>query len=85
MDEILLSRTVMFVGDYFTLMTTVVLDEKLRNEDEGDRRSVRRPGMHSKQSVCVLVLVVARHTSVVPRCVRCHKKAEAIRVREREA
>jgi len=36
MDEILLSRTVMFVGDYFTLMTTVVLDEKLRNEDEGD-------------------------------------------------
>jgi hypothetical protein len=36
MDEILLSRTVMFVGDYFTLMTTVVLDEKLRNEDEED-------------------------------------------------
>jgi hypothetical protein len=36
MDEILLSRTVMFVGDYFTLMTTVVLDEKLRNEDESD-------------------------------------------------
>lgn len=35
-DEILLSRTVMFVGDYFTLMTTVVLDEKLRDEDEGD-------------------------------------------------
>lgn len=36
MDEILLSRTVMFVGDYFTLMTTVVLDEKLRNDDEED-------------------------------------------------
>ena len=36
MDEILLSRTVMFVGDYFTLMTTVVLDEKLRNENESD-------------------------------------------------
>lgn len=36
MDEIILSRTVMFVGDYFTLMTTVVLDEKLRDEDEGD-------------------------------------------------
>jgi len=36
MDEILLSRTVMFVGDYFTLMTTVVLDEKLRNEGESD-------------------------------------------------
>ena len=26
----------MFVGDYFTLMTTVVLDEKLRNEGESD-------------------------------------------------
>ena len=36
MDEINLSRTVMFVGDYFTLMTTIVLDEKLRNEDESD-------------------------------------------------
>jgi len=27
----------MFVGDYFTLMTTVVLDESLRLEDEGDQ------------------------------------------------
>lgn len=26
----------MFVGDYFTLMTTVVLDEKLREEGESD-------------------------------------------------
>lgn len=37
MDEITLSRTVMFVGDYFTLMTTVVLDEKLREEGEDDK------------------------------------------------
>lgn len=36
MDNILPSRTVMFVGDYFTLMTTIVLDEKLRNEGEAD-------------------------------------------------
>ena len=36
MDNILPSRTVMFVGDYFTLMTTIVLDEKLRNESEAD-------------------------------------------------
>ena len=36
MDEINLSRTVMFVGNYFTLMTTVVLDETLRQEDESD-------------------------------------------------
>jgi hypothetical protein len=26
----------MYVGDYFTLVTTVALDEKLRNEDEDD-------------------------------------------------
>ncbi len=36
MDNILPSRTVMLVGDYFTLMTTIVLDEKLRNENETD-------------------------------------------------
>jgi len=36
MDNILPSRTVMFVGDYFTLMTTIVLDEKLRDENEAD-------------------------------------------------
>lgn len=26
----------MFVGDYFTLMTTVVLDDKLRLDEESD-------------------------------------------------
>lgn len=36
MDEISLSKTVLFVGDYFSLMTTVVLTENLRNEDEDD-------------------------------------------------
>ena len=36
MDNILPSRTVMFVGDYFTLMTTIVLDETVRNKDEAD-------------------------------------------------
>jgi hypothetical protein len=36
MDEINLSKTVLFVGDYFSLMTTVVLTENLRNEDEDD-------------------------------------------------
>lgn len=34
MDKINLSRNVMFVGDYFTLITTIVLDNELRNEDE---------------------------------------------------
>jgi hypothetical protein len=36
MDEIEKTRTVMFVGDYFALTTTVVLDEGLRNDDEDD-------------------------------------------------
>ena len=35
-DEIEVTRTVLFVGDYFALTTTVVLDEVLRNEDEDD-------------------------------------------------
>lgn len=38
MDEIQPTRTIMFVGDYFTLMTTIVLDESLRNLDEDDDR-----------------------------------------------
>lgn len=37
-DDISLSKTVMFVGDYFTLMTTVVLDEKLRLPEEEDEQ-----------------------------------------------
>lgn len=35
-DEIEVTRTVLFVGDYFALTTTIVLDEKLRYEDEED-------------------------------------------------
>jgi len=35
-DEIEKTCTVLFVGDYFALTTTVVLDESLRNEDEQD-------------------------------------------------
>jgi hypothetical protein len=36
MDEISLNRSVMFVGDYFTLVTTVQLAEVLRVENEDD-------------------------------------------------
>ena len=36
MDEIELTKTVLFVGDYFSLMTTVVLTESLREENESD-------------------------------------------------
>lgn len=35
-DEIEMTKTVMFVGDYFALTTTVVLDEGLRYEEETD-------------------------------------------------
>jgi hypothetical protein len=35
-DEISLNKTVMFVGDYFTLLTTVKLEESLRVEGEVD-------------------------------------------------
>jgi adenosyl cobinamide kinase/adenosyl cobinamide phosphate guanylyltransferase len=35
-DYIKLTKEVVFVGDYFTLMTTVVLDEQLREEGEDD-------------------------------------------------
>lgn len=35
-DKISLSKSVMFSGDYFTLMTTVVLEEALRKENEDD-------------------------------------------------
>ena len=34
LDTIPLTRTVMFVWDYFTLMTTITLDEKFRIEGE---------------------------------------------------
>lgn len=36
MDLVTDVKTVMFVGDYFTLITTVSLEEKLRNEGELD-------------------------------------------------
>ena len=35
-DEIQLTKTVVFVGDYFSLMSTVVLSEELREEGEDD-------------------------------------------------
>lgn len=35
-DRIDNTKTVMFVGDYFALTTTVILDEDLRHEDEED-------------------------------------------------
>lgn len=36
MDEIENNKTVMFVGDYFTMLTTVQLNESLRDDNESD-------------------------------------------------
>lgn len=35
-DKIELTRNVIFVGDYFTLITTVSMPENLRHDDESD-------------------------------------------------
>lgn len=35
-DLIPLTKSVMFVGDYFSMITTVVLNEELREEGEDD-------------------------------------------------
>lgn len=49
-DDIRLTKTVMFVGDYFTLMTTVVLEESLRDaEEEDDDFAIRLAGVFLKE------------------------------------
>lgn len=42
MDEIDKEATVMFIGDYFALTTTVVLLEKFRKENEDDDTFAKR-------------------------------------------
>lgn len=41
-DEIERTCTVIFVGDYFAMTTTVVLDEELRNDGEDDDDFAKR-------------------------------------------
>lgn len=66
MDSIPLSRTVMFVGDYFTLMTTVVLDEAIRNEGEADNDfAVRVASVFMKEYYDFDVASVANSIGVV--------------------
>ena len=36
MDEVPMVKSVLFVGDYFSTMTTVVLNEALREDEEDD-------------------------------------------------
>jgi hypothetical protein len=66
MDNILPSRTVMFVGDYFTLMSTIVLDEKLRNVGEADNDfAVRIASVFMKEYYGFDVASVANSIGVV--------------------
>jgi hypothetical protein len=77
MDEILSTRTVMFVGDYFTLMTTVVLDEKLREENESDEDfAVRVASIFMREYYGFDVEEVSIHIGIVD--------DEGIKVREDE-
>lgn len=65
-DEIELTRTVMFVGDYFTLMTTVVLEEPLRLENEGDQDfAVRVASIFMKDYYGFDVQSVAKQIGVI--------------------
>lgn len=65
-DAVELSKTVMFVGDYFTLMTTVVLDEKLREEGEGDQDfAVRVAGIFIEEYYGFDVRSVANQIGVI--------------------
>lgn len=65
-DNVELSRTVMFVGDYFTLMTTVVLDEKLREEGELDQDfAVRVAGVFIEEYYGFDVRSVAKQIGVI--------------------
>lgn len=66
MDEINLSRTVMFVGDYFTLMTTIVLDNTLRNEGESEHDfAIRCASVFMKEHYGFDVASVANDIGVV--------------------
>lgn len=65
-DEITLSKSVMFVGDYFTLLTTVVLVESLRLPDEDDKDfAVRLAGVFLKEHYGWDVEAVSNEIGVV--------------------
>jgi hypothetical protein len=65
-DEIPLSKTVMFVGDYFSLMTTVVLTESLRNEGEDDSDfAIRLAGVLLEEYYGWDVVAVSKEIGVV--------------------
>ena len=66
MDTIPLSKTVMFVGDYFTLMTTIVLDEEIRNKNETDNDfAIRVASVFMKEYYDFDVALVSNNIGIV--------------------
>lgn len=68
MDEIPNDKDVMFVGDYFTLITSVRLDERLRNDgEEDDDFAIRLASVLLGEYYGWDVLEVANEVGVVER------------------
>ena len=66
MDQISFSRTVLFVGDYFSLMTTVTLLPELRlPEEDDDTYAVRLAGEFLKEQYGWDVAAVSNSSGVV--------------------
>lgn len=66
LDSIALTKTVLFVGDYFSLMTTVALAETLREADESDEdMAIRLAAMWLKQHYGWDVEAVSNEIGVV--------------------
>lgn len=65
-DEIQLVKNVMFVGDYFSLITTVVLKEELREEGEDDSDfAIRLAGVWLKEHYGWDVVAVSNEIGII--------------------
>lgn len=65
-DEIPLAKTVLFVGEYFSMMTTVVLDDSVRNEGEDDSDfAIRLAGVLLQEYYGWDVMSVSKEIGVV--------------------
>lgn len=65
-DTIPLAKTVLFVGEYFSMMTTVVLDDSVRNEGEDDSDfAIRLAGVLLKEYYGWDVMAVSKEIGVV--------------------
>lgn len=65
-DSIPLAKTVLFVGEYFSMMTTVVLDDSVRNEGEDDSDfAIRLAGVLLQEYYGWDVMSVSKEIGVV--------------------